>query len=176
MNQIVLEDVIEFTLGKNPTRIKEQEDNLYTPEDFENDLHNINEIQEDQGCIISLINSKAAPISTQTKNKCISSNFLRCDFDINVLDPWFFCYQFNEGRKLNQQINMFHQGTILSVKKLNVGTISALKINLPDIRKQREIGQLYKQSIFYNDLLIKQTENIRKFTLRMIRTIEEEQS
>ena len=41
MNQIVLEDVIEFTLGKNPTRIKEQEYNLYTPEDFENDLVSI---------------------------------------------------------------------------------------------------------------------------------------
>lgn len=30
-----LSDIINFTLGKNPTRLKEQEVCLYLPEDFE---------------------------------------------------------------------------------------------------------------------------------------------
>ena len=35
---------------------------------------------------------------------------------------------------------MYHQGTTLSVKKLNIKTIGELKIILPDIEKQRTIG------------------------------------
>ncbi len=174
MNQIALNNIIVFSLGKNATRIKDMNGNLYTPEDFENDLHCKNEISENQGCIISLIKSKASPVSRETELKCITSNFLKCDFDTNVLNPWYFCYQFNEGKELAQQISMFHQGTVLSVKKLNVKIISELKINLPDIERQRELGALYKQSIIQNDLLKMQAENIRKFTITMIRKIEED--
>lgn len=174
MKQIILDEIIEFTLGKNPTRIKDQSEEFYNPEDFENDLHCRNDIQEELGCVISLIKSKASPISKQTEKKCITSNFLKCEFDKNVIDPWYFCYQFNEGKEFDQQITMYHQGTFLSVKKLNVKLISELKIRLPDIEKQRNIGELYRQSIIQNDLLMKQAENIRKFTLTMIRKIEED--
>lgn len=176
MKQLLLEEIVDFTLGKNPTRIKDQDEDLYTPEDFENDLHCKNMIHEENGCIISLIKSKASPVSIQTADKCITSNFLKCDFNINELDPWYFCYQFNEGKQLDQQISMYHQGTVLSVKKLNVKIIGELKLSLPDIKKQREIGRLYKQSILQNDLLIKQAENIKTFTLSMIEKLEEELS
>lgn len=174
MKQIILDEIVDFSLGKNPTRIKDLEEDLYTPEDFEKDLHCNNDIQEEQGCIISLIKSKASPVSLQTDKKCITSNFLKCDFDKNVLDPWYFCYQFNEGKEFDQQITMYHQGTFLSVKKLTVKIISELKMNLPDIEKQREIGLLYRQSIIQYDLLSKQAENIKRFTLSMIRKIEED--
>ena len=176
MKQNVLKDIIEFTLGKNSTRIKEQENNIYTPEDFEKDLQCINTVENVPECIISLIKSKAAPISEQTKEKFISSNFLRCRFDSKILDPWYFCYQFNEGKDFEQQINMYHQGSSLSVKKLTVGIICDLKINLPDIKDQKRIGELYKQSIIQNYILLKQTENIKKFTIATIRKIEEELS
>lgn len=173
MRQVILNEIIEFTLGKNPTRIKDQGDDLYNPEDFENDLHCKNNIQNDLGCIISLIKSKSAPVSIQTKDKCITSNFLICKFNENILDPWYFCYQFNEGKSLEQQICMYHQGTVLSVKKLNVKIISELKVDLPDISIQRQIGQLYRQSIIQKDLMIKQAENISQFTFSIIRNIEE---
>lgn len=176
MRQVILGEVIKFTLGKNPTRIKDQGDDLYNPEDFENDLHSQNEIPNDLGCIISLIKSKASPVSIQSKDKCLTSNFLMCRFDEMTLDPWFFCYQFNEGKALEQQISMYHQGTVLSVKKLNVKIISELRLNLPDIKTQKQIGQLYRQSIIQKDLLTKQAENISKFTFGIIRNIEEELS
>lgn len=32
-----LDDIIRFTLGKNPTRIKDQELYIYSPENFENE-------------------------------------------------------------------------------------------------------------------------------------------
>lgn len=69
---------------------------------------------------------------------------------------------------------MYHQGTTLSVKKLNVKIIGELKINLPDIKKQKSIGQLYRQSIVQNDLLLKQAEEKNNFIMTVIRKIEED--
>ena len=69
---------------------------------------------------------------------------------------------------------MFHQGTTLSVKKLNMKTIGELKIRLPDIQKQRKIGEIYRQSLVQNRLMIKQAENIKKLILNIIRKLEEE--
>lgn len=173
MKSITLSEIVQFTLGKNPTRIKEQKEELYTPEDFEKDLHCINPTKEGMGCIINLIKSKCSPISEQTEAKCITSNFLRCDFDTGKIFPWYFCYQFNEGKNFEQQIGMYHQGTTLSVKKLNIKTIGELKIFLPDIEKQRIIGNIYRQSIIQNDLMIRQAEDIRQFTMALIRKMEE---
>ena len=107
-------------------------------------------------------------------DKCITSNFLKCEFDGRILDKWYFCYQFNEGKDFEQQIAMFHQGTTLSVKKLNVKIIGELKIRLPDIDKQRKIGELYRQSLIQNRLMIKQAEDIKNLTLTIIRKIEED--
>ena len=174
MEQKELGNVINFTLGKNPTRIKEQELCLYSPEDFERDLYGISEQDSSSKCIINLIKSKAAPMSVDTKGKCITSNFLKCEFDGQMLDKWYFCYQFNEGRDFEQQIAMFHQGTTLSVKKLNVKIIGELKIRLPDIEKQRKIGELYRQYLIQNRLLLKQAQEMKNLTLAVIRKIEED--
>lgn len=173
MESIFLNEIIQFTLGKNPTRIREQADELYTSEDFEKDLHCIHSTKEGKGCIINLTKSKCSPISEQTVEKCITSNFLRCDFDTGKLYSWFFCYQFNEGKSFEQQIEMYHQGTTLSVKKLNIKTIVELKIVLPDLEKQRTIGNIYRQSIIQNDLMVRQAEDIRKFTMTLIHRMEQ---
>lgn len=174
MESIPLNEIIEFTLGKNPTRIREQTNEIYNSEDFEKDLHCINSTKEGMGCIINLIKSKCSPISEQTEAKCITSNFLRCDFDTGKIYPWYFCYQFNEGKGFEQQIEMYHQGTTLSVRKLNIKTIGELKIFLPDIEKQKTIGNIYRQSIIQNDFMVKQTEDIRKFMMTLIRRMEED--
>lgn len=41
MMLISLEDVIQFTLGKNRTRIDPRITDIYTPDNFEKDLHSI---------------------------------------------------------------------------------------------------------------------------------------
>ena len=175
MEEKKLGDIIDFTLGKNPTRLKGNDVSFYSQENFESDLYCINENDDRSVCIINLIRSKAAPVSSDNKEKCITSNFLKCEFNEQILDKWYFCYQFNEGRDLEQQINMFHQGTTLSVKKLNVKMIGELKIRLPDIKKQRTVGGLYRQSLIQNRLMLKQAEDVKKWTLNVIRKIEEEQ-
>lgn len=174
METKTLNEIMQFTLGKNSTRIKENKAELYNADDFEKDLHSINASNESSVCIINLTKSKASPLSNQTYGKCITSNFIKCKFDINILDPWYFCYQFNEGRNFEQQIGMYNQGSTSSVKKLNVKIIGELKISLPDIKKQRIIGAIYKQSIIQNDLMLKRAEDLRELTMALIRRIEED--
>ena len=169
-----LGDIINFSLGKNPTRIKNQDSQIYSQEDFENDLYSVNRHDNSSECIINLIKSKAAPVSLDNQDKCITSNFLQCDLNGLILDKWYFCYHFNEGKDFEQQIAMFHQGTTLSVKKLNVKTVSELKIKIPDIERQRMIGELYRQSLIQNSLMLKQAEDIRNAILFTIKKIEEE--
>lgn len=174
MGLVRLDEIMEFSLGKNVTRIKEQDTEIFTPEDFERDLSSGDNECNTYGCIINLIKSKAAPISVHTESKVITQNFLKCLLDESKILPWYFCYQFNEGKELEQQIAMFHQGTTLSVKKLNVKTVSDLKINLPDLEKQKLIGNAYRKSILQYQLYLKQAEDIKKYTLEMIRKIEED--
>ena len=160
-----LSDIVSFTIGKNPTRIKEPELILYSLEDFENDLYGITKPSN---------KSKVAPVSVDNKDKCITSNFLKCEFNEQILDKWYFCYQFNEGKDFKQQIAMVHQGTTLSVKKLNMKIVGELKIRLPDIETQHKIGEIYRQSLVQNRRMIKQAEDIKKLTLTIIRKLEED--
>lgn len=173
MRYQVLKDLIQFTAGKNVTRIKDLPEDVFTPDDFEKALHNTGSTGEVTGCIINLIKSKAAPIFNGSE-KCITSNFLKCTFDVNVLDPWFFCYQFNESKAMEQQISMLHQGTTLSVKKLNIKSVGELNISFPDIERQRLVGALYRELITQNDLMLRQVENMSKMTLAVISKIEED--
>ncbi len=171
MKLVCLSEIVEFSSGKNSARIKGDK---YTPEDFDNDLMCRNTIISSEDCIINLIKTKASPISIENENKILTQNFLRCSLKKDEILPWFFCYQFNESKYLEKQIAMFNQGTTLSVKKLNVGTIQKLKIKLLDIEKQEIIGELYRKSMLQNELLIRQAENIKKCTLEIIKKIEED--
>ena len=87
-----LGEVIDFTLGKNPTRINVPESNLYSLENFESDLYCVNKHDDRSECIINLIKSKAAPVSIDNAEKCITSNFLKCKFDGNIVDKWFYTF------------------------------------------------------------------------------------
>lgn len=60
MEQKRLDELINFTLGKNISRLKNQNVNIYTPEDFEKDLHSLADVNMICGCIINLIRSKAS--------------------------------------------------------------------------------------------------------------------
>ena len=173
MMLICLEDIIQFTLGKNTTRINLQTTDIYTPDNFEKDLHSMTEMDTPKECIINLIKSKAAPLSKETQKKCITSNFLRCSFDTYILDPWYFCYQFNIGKEIESQIYRFHQGNTLSVKKLNIKTIGKLQIPILDIKRQQQIGNIYKKAIIQKDLMLQQAENMETMTLSIIGKIEE---
>ncbi len=169
-----LGNLIEFTVGKNQTRITNLQQELYTPDDFEKDLHSINQSEDAEECVINLMRSKAAPLSEETREKCLTSNFLRCSFDKAVLDPWYLCYQFNEGKTVEEQIGRLHQGNTLSVKKLTMRSASEIKIPFYDIKKQRMIGKIYQQMVIHKDLMLRQAEDMEKMTLAIIKKFEED--
>ena len=93
MKEKKLEDIMLFSLGKNTSRLNTDDIVVYTQEDFEKDLQGTKNLSIDTECIINLIKSKAAPLSEVNSKKCITANFLKCSFDTQILDPWFFCYQ-----------------------------------------------------------------------------------
>ena len=162
MKEKKLEDIMLFSLGKNTSRLNTDDIVVYTQEDFEKDLQGTKNL------------SKAAPLSEANSKKCITANFLKCSFDTQILDPWFFCYQFNESKHLLQQINMFHQGTTLSVKKLTVKNIRELKIPFLNIERQKVIGSIYKQMLMQKHLMVQQTKNIERLSIEIIKKIEED--
>lgn len=169
-----LDELIEFTIGKNVTRINNKTDFLYSQEDFNKDLQNVEGECLSRSCVINLIQTKAAPLSKDIKKKCLTSNFLLCSFDIDILDPWYFCYQFNEGKHFKHQISRYHQGSTVSVKKLSISSIRELQIKLPSIEKQRAIGNMYRQSILQYELMCKQANNMKQLVLSVITKMEEE--
>lgn len=174
MNYTRLDDIISFTLGNNSTRIKDTNKIIYSQDDFDMDLHGKNTVNPGCGCIVNLMRSKAAPLSEENKGKSITANFLLCEFDDILLDPWYFCYLFNESPDFQKQIAKYSQGTILSVKRLNVQMIANMSIKLPDISKQTKLGNLYRQSVLQYDLMLEQAENVKTMTMALMRLIEED--
>ncbi|WP_026835285.1 hypothetical protein [Eubacterium xylanophilum] len=174
MRKTRLDKLIQFTLGKNPTRITVDNQDIYSPEDFESDLHCRNTEFEENSCVINLMKSKASPLSSVNTSKCLTSNFLKCEFDGKVIDPWYLCFKFNEDKGIEQQISKYHQGSTLSVKKLNVKIIGELEIDLVDFEKQRVIGEIYKETIMQHDRMLIQADNQKKLFMAMITKIEED--
>lgn len=172
MNKKKLGDIAEFTSGKNPTRLKSDEILIYSKDDFEKDLICSNEIKDFSRCIIDLTSSMASPISVQSEKKYITSNYIKLEFDPNIMDVWYLCYSFNEGKDLAKQILKYNQGTTQFVQKLNAHIIKELELSIYDMNKQKMIGELYKKSLRQNYLLMKQAEQLKIYTKNIIRKIE----
>ena len=107
-----LGDVIHFSTGVNPSRIKGKvsEGQIYSLEDFDRDLVGMDIVCEPLGeaagidpkvctqmgdCIISLTRSQAGVVTGQSSGKVITANFVKCYIDVSQMDTWYFCYIFS---------------------------------------------------------------------------------
>ena len=159
-----LSEIAELSLGTNPSRVKNIP--VYTQEDLESSLIHC---REPNGFVISLFTNKAAPKGNEKAGKVITSNFVECNVDTNVLDPLYFCYLFNEDKDIKEQINKMHLiSTVASVKRIPVQSLSQLEIELPDIDKQRSIGRTYHEAIKLKYLMNKQAEDLFTATMEII--------
>ena len=168
-----LKEIIDFTVGINSSRIANETADRYSLDDFDNDLLSINSTDDKSGCIISLVKTSCAPLSKETAKKIVTANYIKCDFDINVLDPWYFSYIFNESKHFEKKLQKQLQSITRSVKRINIGNIADIKISLPDIKLQRKLGEMYKISLSQERLMIKKANDIKKLTLNLIEIIEE---
>ena len=151
---------INFCVGRNVTRQKIS-DNVYSLDDFFNDLYGKNGYADSQNakCVVSLTKNKAAVLSPQTAEKSLSSIFLLCEMDTDEIEPWYFCYIFNEDKDLIAQMKKLQQGAIGCMAKLNVSLISSLMIDPPLIERQKIIGKAYREILLLERLNREQTEN-----------------
>lgn len=159
-----ISEIAELSLGANPSRVKDVP--IYTQDDLEYWLIHC---REPNGFIISLFANKAAPKGNEKTGKVLTSNFVECNVDTNVLDPMYFCYLFNEDKDVKEQISKMHlMSTVASVKRIPVQELSQLEIELPNIETQRKIGKTYHEAIKLKYLMNKQAEDLFTATMEII--------
>ena len=181
-------DLITFSAGTNMTRLSADipDDSIYTLEDFDRDLSSLDDenyskdkfvkngksvISSAGDVVISMTRSQAAIVSIRNDGKYLNSNFVKCEFDKNRLYPWYFCYLFNESTVISQQIKKMQQGTIGCINRLTINMIGSLVFELESIEQQRIIGEMYRNMLIRERLTLKQVEDMRKYTLELIKKI-----
>lgn len=182
-------DLITFSAGANITRLSNEvtENNIYTLEDFDNDLITIRGHKEDISAsadkdksvilhtgdiVISVTRNKAVMVSSDNSGKYLNSNFIKCEFDKQKLYPWYFCYLLNESSSVSQQIKKMQQGTIGCINRLTLNMIASLQFILEDISKQKVIGDLYRNLLIEENLMKKKMENIKRYTFEVIKRVD----
>lgn len=187
--KLVFGDLIRFSAGTNLTRIQRDISNdcIYTLEDFDSDLstldiddvvediicvNNKNVISEAGDVVISMTRNQAGIVSKKNSGKYLTSNFIKCEFDREKLYPWYFCYLLNEAPTINQQIKKMQQGTIGCINRLTINMIGSLVFEIKDISQQKMIGDLYRNILIRENLVLKHMKDMRKMTFEIIRRVD----
>ncbi len=182
-------DLITFSAGTNLTRLSGDisEDDIYTLENFDSDLCSLNEMSDEPNAnvtksksivsnagdvVISMTRNQAGIVSAKNSGKYLNSNFVKCEFDTKELYPWYFCYLLNESPTISQQIKKMQQGTIGCINRLTISMIGSLEFRLEDLSQQKMIGDLYRNLLVRERLVIKQMEDMRKYMLEIIRKVD----
>jgi restriction endonuclease S subunit len=173
-----LVNIMTFSAGPNLSRNKEK-----LPEDFSYNVASIEEDLSQSGgkspestgappggystlegdLIVGMIKGKAAVVSAVNAGKYLNSNFVKCSYDSNSLDPWFFCYWLNESQEaLFQRCRTFGRAIFTQ------SSLELLEISLPDIKTQRAVGEIYKNSMRCQYLM---DEKKRQFSMMMLQII-----
>lgn len=92
--------------------------------------------------IIGLTSYKAMVVNFEHENKVIPSNFATIELNITKIDPSYFTWYFNEHPKVQKQLQIAMQGSI--IKALSVQMLRDLEINLPPLELQQIIGKVYE--------------------------------
>lgn len=174
-----LSEIMELVAGPNRTRLSGtmNEDDLYSVSSIDDDLNQLEIINSEKSyidmnyhvkegdLIISTFKKKAAVASSISSGKILTSNFCKCNYKKDLLDPWYFCYFVNETNEFKKQIDMEGFRAFSSTLLCN------LEIALPELELQRKIGRAYKAMCHQNYLLEKQQETYRRLIIESIKKI-----
>lgn len=100
--------------------------------------------------VIGLTSQKAMVIEIENINKLVPSNFALIRIDHDSIDPFYLCWQLNEGNA-SKAIRNEIQGTSV-VRVLALQSIHDINIDPLPIMKQRKIGKLYQAFIRRNTI------------------------
>ncbi|OJG34080.1 type I restriction modification system protein HsdIA [Enterococcus devriesei] len=167
--------MVTIKLGLNLSRKSEEEKkyiNIYTNNDLINDLDTIdyeegqdNRVEENNAIIhtvhrgdlvYSFINSISGIVGKANGGKIINQNFAKIEIDENRIDKKYLCYLLNSDKEINREKDIAMQGSVL--KKLSPTAIRNFEVELPDIDRQKKIGNLYATWIRRKALIKKRNE------------------
>lgn len=172
-----LNEILNMTSGPNSSRIKDGYKNIprYFVTDLEDDLLQVpneshpleSELKEpiftrEGDLLISIIKEKAAVVGKGREGFILTSGFIRCEYDKNILDPWFFCYFFNQSNAVDMEIHFRSGMPGLGSYHLNAKTIGEIEIDLPTLEKQKKLGRLYKDCLNQMRLYDKKKNTLMK--------------
>lgn len=178
-----LGEIVKFKTGINSTRMKPGTNQtiIYTSVDLEKDLKKasnfiINKNDEQNSYllregdfVISLIKEIAGIVSKDNKNKILSANFIKAEFDPSIIDPWFLCYFLNESETIKRAKNI-RSGIIgLSYLHITPDFLNSLEFNPPPIERQKKIGLAYRNLCRFEYALDKEKEDVKKLVIAVIK-------
>lgn len=156
-----LKEIAELSFGKNSSRMtKEEQENIYNADSLRQDLDYLGEIKPSKqvgtpatfnegDLALRLINPQAAVVSPATAGSILSLNFVKIVPNRTKVDEWYLCYYLNETEDIQKQIELSAQGQVSTIKRLGAKFLRELKIVLPDLEKQKELGQIYRNWLIY---------------------------
>jgi len=118
--------------------------------------------------VVGLSSRKAFVIDETRSNNLLLSNFaLIRILDTNVLDPHYFCWLFNENLQFQKYIDQKRQGSA-NVIILSINNVKDIELELPNIEKQKIIGEIYelgRQRDRLSKTILKKTKLVRNYLL-----------
>ncbi|WP_099188517.1 restriction endonuclease subunit S [Tepidibacter mesophilus] len=103
---------------------------------------NIDLLSKKDMIIIGLTSHKAMVVGEKHIGKIIPSNFAYIQLDNKKIDPMYFTWYFNEHPKIQKQLQIAIQGSI--IRALSVQMLRALELWLPSLEEQQKIGKIYE--------------------------------
>ena len=116
--------------------------------------------------------NQAGIVSIKNSGKYLNSNFIKCEFDKEKIYPWYFCYLINESTMVSKQIKKLQQGTLGCINRLTMNMIESLEFTMEEMPQQIVIGDLYRNLLVQERLTLKYLENMKKYTLQMIKNVD----
>lgn len=170
-----MNEIVTIKLGLNFSRLSQEEKeaiSAYTNTDLLNDLNGIGQfdiLEEDLNknnssthkvfsgdVVYSFINSICGIVGNANNGKIINQNFAKIELKNDFIDKKYLCYLLNKDKEINLEKKVAMQGSVL--KKLSPASIRNFNVELPDINRQVEIGNLYFDFIKRQALIRKQYE------------------
>lgn len=172
MGKYFLRECVSFTPGINPSRVQVSNSEFYDQNDFVND-YNFEETEKasvgtedflrvkEGDVVISVVMRQAAIVSKGNDGKILTLNFIKVDFNNDVLDEKYFLYLFNSYSVVKRQKERMLQGTG-AVLKIPVKSLRDIEIPVISMLEQMKIGEAYKKAVCLNNYLEKYKCLIRK--------------
>lgn len=147
-----LQNFIKLQNGVNTSRVKKDVSNFYDFDDFRDDLNLATEYQNSDSqedtlthegqMLFSIVNGNSTIVSKENVGKVIRDSFIKVNVDTKKIYPWYLCYVINESDEVKKAKYVNNQG--IRFTRFSTSFFRDIDLKLPDMDKQKSVGDLYK--------------------------------